>query len=74
MCQNGHFYDANMSTREHRALMQFVQIECWPSVTGKLDWGRVVKNEEQRIPGMFNTLAILSFYFFLIYKEMRHNL
>lgn len=37
MCQNGHFYDANMSTREHRALMQFVQIECWPSVTGKLD-------------------------------------
>lgn len=73
MCQTGQFYDANSSTgdlcKTAKLLKHLLQARVWPSVPEKLVGGVVVRNKKQRSPGLFKILAIMSFYFFLIYKE-----
>jgi len=60
--------------RTAKLLNYLLQVRVWPPVIEMLVRGIMVKNEKQRSLEMFNTLAVLSFYFFAIYKERRHNL
>lgn len=77
-CQPGQFDHTNLSTGDFhttaKLLNCLLQARFWPPVIEMLVRGIMVKNEKQRSLEMFNTLAIISFYFFAIYKERRHNL
>lgn len=76
--QPGQFDDTNLSTgdlcRTAKVLNYLLQARFWPPVMDMLVGGIMVKNEKQRSLEMLNTVAIISLYSFVVYKEGRLNL